>query len=185
MARDREEQGAEGSGTRSRPDAFLIVCRTFSVITGAVALLCVAVNVLSAVLSFKNGYDIFGGIFRCYVVLIALFVAVAETEWSLIFKFCRILEYWPGRGMLQIFVAVMTRAFPDFERRDLMLLQEIACYLLLACGFIYVISGVLCIGYLKRKRQQRETSREQAVKDLEQLERRREELQALLLAERS
>lgn len=39
-------------------------------------------------------------------------------------------------------VAVMTRAFPDafWTRRDLVLLQEISSYLLLACGVTYVIS---------------------------------------------
>lgn len=36
----------------------------------------------------------------------------------------------------------MTRAFPDFmtQKKDLLLLQNIASYLLLACGVIYVIS---------------------------------------------
>jgi len=36
----------------------------------------------------------------------------------------------------------MTRAFPDYmtQKKDLLLLQNIASYLLLACGVIYVIS---------------------------------------------
>ncbi|KAK1274893.1 hypothetical protein QJS04_geneDACA005691 [Acorus gramineus] len=181
---------------RSRPDPFLVVCRCFSVVTAAAALLCVAVNVLSAVRSFKGGFDVFDGIFRCYAVVIALFVAVAETEWAFIFRFSKVLEYWVGRGMLQIFVAVMTRAFPDFSgrRRDLVLLQEIASYILIACGVIYVVSGVLCIGFLKRSRMHEQITREQAAKDLQltlaptflqELERRREELQALLVTERA
>lgn len=173
---------------RNGPDPLLIVCGCFSFLTAAAATLCVFVNGLSAVLSFRNGSDIFGGIFRCYAVVLALFVAVAETEWQLIFKFWRILEYWAGRGMLQIFVAVMTRAYSNVhgERKDLVLLQEIASYLLLSCGVIYVLSGVLCIGFLKRARQRKEISREQAIKDLEDLERRREELEELLLtAERA
>ncbi|OVA10478.1 Golgi apparatus membrane protein TVP15 [Macleaya cordata] len=170
---------------RSRTDPFLIVCRCFSVITSLSAILCIVVNVLSAIRSFKN--DIFDGIFRCYAIAIALFVVVAETEWGFIFKFWRILEFWAGRGMLQIFVAVMTRAFPEAggQRRNLVLLQDIASYLLLACGVTYLISGVLCIGFLKRARQHQEITREQAFKDLQDLERRREELEALLITERA
>ncbi|XP_042496785.1 uncharacterized protein LOC122075713 [Macadamia integrifolia] len=180
---DEENSQRASMRPRSRVDPFLIVCKCFSVVVSLTAILCIAVNVYSAVVSFKNGSDVFDGIFRCYAVAIAFFVVLAETEWGFIFKFWRMLEYWAGRGMLQIFVAVMTRAFPDTSGKQnyLVLLQNIASYLLLACGAIYVISGILCIGFLKRARQNKEITREQAAKDLEELEQRREELEALLL----
>ncbi|XP_065870879.1 uncharacterized protein [Euphorbia lathyris] len=199
MATNREVEGggvaggdsvprlASSSRLRTRTDPFLIACRCFSFLTALVAILCVAVNVMSAVRSFRNGSDIFNGIFRCYAVVAACIVVVAETEWGFITKFWKVLEYWAGRGMLQIFVAVMTRAFPDYSasQKVLILLQNIASYLLLACGFLYVVLGVLCIGFLKRARQKSAITREQAVNDLEELERRREELEQLLLAERA
>lgn len=175
-----------GSRSRSRSDAFLLICRFFNFTTALAALLCIVVNVLSAIRSFKHDLDIFDGIFRCYAVLIAILVAVAETEWGLIFQFWKVLEYWAGRGMLQIFVAVMTRAYPEYadQRKDLILLQQIASYVLLSCGVIYIISGILCMGVVKRARQKKETSREQAVRDLEELDKRREELEALLIQQR-
>jgi hypothetical protein len=37
-------------------------------------------------------------------------------------------------------VAVMTKAYPSIERGDLILLQEIASYMIFACGAVYVIS---------------------------------------------
>ncbi|KAE8719863.1 hypothetical protein F3Y22_tig00109925pilonHSYRG00081 [Hibiscus syriacus] len=55
---------------------------------------------------------VFDGIFRCYAVVIAFFVVLAETEWGFIIKF------W----------------------KDIVLLQNIASYLLLACGVVYVFS---------------------------------------------
>ncbi|KAF5206610.1 vacuole protein [Thalictrum thalictroides] len=198
MARTGEEGDIESlqrapSLPSSRPirpkqsDPLLIVCKGFSLITCFVAIVCLVVNIISAINSFKTGSDIFNGIFRCYAVALAIFVVVAETEWGFIFKFWRVLEFWAGRGMLQIFVAVMTRAYPDISGKwkNVVLLQDIASYMLLSCGVIYIVSGVMCIGFLKRARQHKEISREQAVRDLEQLERRREELEQLLITHRT
>ncbi|KAK7839616.1 hypothetical protein CFP56_017781 [Quercus suber] len=74
-------------------------------------------------------------------------------------KFWKVLEYWAARGMLQIFVAVMTRAFPDYYgvQKELVLIENISSYMLMACGVVYIVSD---------------------------LKRRREELEQLLLVER-
>ncbi|KAL7195890.1 hypothetical protein ACSBR1_036007 [Camellia fascicularis] len=72
---------------RSRPDPFLVACRCFSIVTSAAAILCISVNILSIIRSFKDGSDLFDGIFQCYAVVIAMFVVVAETEWGFIIKF--------------------------------------------------------------------------------------------------
>ncbi|XP_076954791.1 uncharacterized protein LOC143629388 [Bidens hawaiensis] len=154
---------------RAKTDPVLTTCRCFSVVTVAASILCIIVNVIAAIRSLTNGLDIFDGIFRCYEVAIAMFVVVAETEWPFI--------------MNSGSVAVTTRAYPDMyqERHEILLLRDIASYTLLACGLIYVISGVLCLGFLKRARQQKEFSAQQALRDLQELERRRAELEALLI----
>ncbi|XP_006351724.1 uncharacterized protein [Solanum tuberosum] len=172
---------------RTGSDPFLVTCRLFSFVTALASILCIVVNVYSAVRSFTHEYDVFDGIFRCYAVVIAVIVVVAETEWGFFIKFWKVLEFSAGRGMLQIFVAVMTRAYPEDygQRNDLILLRNIASYFLLTCGAIYIISGLLCFGFIKRARQAKEISREQAINDLQELERRREELEALLIQERA
>ncbi|EFJ18529.1 hypothetical protein SELMODRAFT_178191 [Selaginella moellendorffii] len=166
------------------PDALVIAFRIFSALTAISALLCTAVSVISVVRAFKHGRDIFEGILRCYAVVIALFVAVAETEWEFFLKFWRVLEYWVGRGMLQIFVAVMTQALSD-EHKDRayqVVFSEVASGMLLGCGAVYVVAGLLCIRKFKRSRIEKSKGREKAAKDLEELEKRRGELQALLSA---
>ncbi|KAJ6377907.1 hypothetical protein OIU78_028182 [Salix suchowensis] len=172
---------------RSGPDLLLVICRCFRVVTALTAILCIAVNLISAIRSFTDGSDVFNGIFRCYAVIVALIVVFAETEWEFMIKFWKVLEYWVGRGMLQIFVAVMTRAFPDYssKQKQFVVLENVASYMLLACGVVYVVLGILCIGCLKRSRQQKQTTREQDIKDLEELERKREELQQSLVLERA
>lgn len=53
-----------GGGTTARSrvvrraDPFLILCRCFSVITSLAAILCIVVNVLSAIRSFKTGSNV-------------------------------------------------------------------------------------------------------------------------------
>ncbi|KAE8708391.1 magnesium-dependent phosphatase 1-like [Hibiscus syriacus] len=154
MSRNGDPEGGEpqppgpSSSARVRPgpDPLLVVCRCFSVITSLSSILCIAVNILSAVRSFKNGSDVFDGIFRCYAVVIAFFVVLAETEWGFIIKFwkVRVFSFWERESisLKMICVAVMTRAFPDYSKRqqDIVLLQNIASYLLLAYGVVYVFS---------------------------------------------
>ncbi|XP_027339142.1 uncharacterized protein LOC113852939 [Abrus precatorius] len=182
LTRLRREPEPE-PGPEPEPDPFLSLRRCFSFVTAFSAFLCVSINLYSAFLSFNRQSDVFYGIFRCYAVFIGGFVILAETDWDFIIKFSKVLENWVGRGMVQIFVAVMTRAIRDYcgEREEFVYLQSLACYMLFTCGVISVLLGIVDIGFLKSYRQTQEISREQATKDLEELERRREELQRLLV----
>ncbi|KAG6502733.1 hypothetical protein ZIOFF_035020 [Zingiber officinale] len=199
MARDAEA-GGEASRTPTLPtvrvrastDPLLIVCRCFSFITAVAALLCVAVNALSAVRSFKNGSDIFGGIFRCYAIALALFVAVAETEWTFVIKFWSVNSGILGlsrhvTNICRCHDKSLLRCYGRAEgsassSRDFQL--PTSC-LRIDLRYLGKSSpdGVLCIGFLKRARQHKKTTREQAARDLEEVLRRKDELEALLIVD--
>ncbi|KAL6545818.1 hypothetical protein OROGR_009692 [Orobanche gracilis] len=122
---------------------------------------------------------VFDGIFRCYAVVLAVFVVVAETEWEVVMKFWKV---YSSSGVLgrqgnatdiccsddQSLSRVFeepSRAFPSSEHRKL----PAPC---MWCSLCYIkgtsVKGVLCIGAVKRARQKKELSREQAIKDLEE-----------------
>lgn len=76
--------GGDSSSTspvraRTRTDSFLIVCRCFSVITVAAALLCIAVNILAAVRSFKNVMDVSIS-FNCSQLFLQTFGVYTEMK---------------------------------------------------------------------------------------------------------
>lgn len=54
--------GGGGAAIRSRlsnrADPFLVVCRCFSFVTSLIAILCVVVNVLAAIRSFRDSHDV-------------------------------------------------------------------------------------------------------------------------------
>lgn len=60
MERNGDEEISEAQSdllqsVRSRADPVLIVCKCFSFVTALTAILCILVNVLSAIRSFKDG----------------------------------------------------------------------------------------------------------------------------------
>ncbi|CAM6086614.1 unnamed protein product [Calypogeia fissa] len=165
-------------------DLALILFRTLTIVTAVSAIMCMVVNLVSLLRSFRYHVKTFVAVLRIYTVVFAAFIAVAETEWKWLFRHWPYLEYWFGRGMLQIFVAVMTKALvgASWEVRFEIIMHDVAAYMLLGCGFIYSIAGLFCFRKLKRRRIQKKEFREQAVKDLEDLDKKRRDLQALLAA---
>ena len=64
MERADEETGEPSGGAAirsrlsNRADPFLVVCRCFSFVTSLIAILCVVVNVLAAIRSFRDSHDV-------------------------------------------------------------------------------------------------------------------------------
>ncbi|KAG0571584.1 hypothetical protein KC19_VG024400 [Ceratodon purpureus] len=110
-----------------------------------------------------------------------LFASRLSENFSNIGSF-QVLDYSVGRGLLQVFVASLTYvlARASGETRAEGLLHEVASWWLLLCGIVYIVAGLLCLGTLKRNRLHKSDWREQAQKDLEEVHRRREELEAQL-----
>lgn len=182
------EEGTQNVPSNAQNDTLLYVCAILSIVTAIGGLLCLVVNLISLLRSIDyRGFDyrvsIFVGVLRFFAVAFALVVVVAETEWGLVLRFWKVLDYWVGRGLLQIFVASLTKvlARASGETRAEGLLHEIASWWLLACGIVYIVAGLLCLGTLKRNRLHKGGDwREQAQKDLEEVHRRRAELEAQL-----
>jgi hypothetical protein len=171
----------------AQKDTLLYICAVLSIVTAVGALLCLVVNLISLLRSFDyRGFDyrvsVFVGIIRFYAVAFALLVVIAETEWAPIVRFWKVLDYWVGRGLLQILVAALTKvlARASGETKAESLLHEVASWWLLACGILYIVSGLFCLGAIKRSHMQKANWKEQAQKELEEVHRRRQELEAQL-----
>jgi len=182
-----EADGSQPPAASSQQDTLLYICTILSIVTAIGGLLCLVVNLISLLRSIDyHGFDyrvsIFVGVLHFFAVAFALVVVVAETEWGPVLRFWKVLDYWVGRGLLQIFVASLTKvlARSSGETRAEGLLHDVASWWLLACGIVYVVAGLLCLGTLKRNRLHKTDWREQAQKDLEEVHRRREELEAQL-----
>jgi hypothetical protein len=181
------EAGAQNGPPTEQKDTLLYICAVLSIVTAIGGLLCMVVNLISLLRSLDyRGFDyrvsVFVGVVRFFAVAFALVVVVAETEWVPILRFWKVLDYWVGRGFLQVFVASLTYvlARASGETKAESLLHEVASWWLLLCGIVYIVAGLLCLGTLKRNRLHKGDWREQARKDLEEVHRRREELEAQL-----
>jgi len=177
----------ENAPRTTEKSTLLYICAVLSLVTAVGALLCMVVNLVSLLRSYDyRGFDyrvsVFVGILRFYAVAFALLVVIAETEWVPIFRFWKVLEYWVGRGTLQIFVAALTKvlARASGETGAESILHKIASWWLLGCGIVYIVAGLLCLGAVKRSYMHKDNWREQAQRDLEEVHRRRAELEAQL-----
>ncbi|EFJ44117.1 hypothetical protein VOLCADRAFT_95780 [Volvox carteri f. nagariensis] len=124
---------------------------------------------------------------RVYGILWAAGLALIETEFEWLMQFCRIMEFWTARGVCQAFLAVMTLELvhssgnSDFDK-SVRLYRTVSAFCMLGCSGFYVLGGMLCLGTLRNARYKRFVERLRVERDLESLDKQREELNRLLAA---
>lgn len=191
--------GPDAQHPRVRPqrrDCFDWFCRFLNIGTALSAVLC-AISYGMALAVYQpitNAEGLLDQALRVFGLVGALLVAVVEIELETIIGLVRFTEYWSGRAIVQVFMALLTfkMASPagkdckdptgkdcDFHQ-SLELYRFVSAMALLSCGSIYFLGGVLCFGLIKRSRSNRERKRQQAQKDLEELETKRSALRGLL-----
>ncbi|KFM25869.1 hypothetical protein F751_1483 [Auxenochlorella protothecoides] len=131
----------------------------------------------------KDIYYLSGQAVRVYGLLTAILVVFVELEVAALAAWWPLLEIWIGRAMLQSFVGVLTyrealpRGDTDFHR-SLALYRGIASVALLVCSGVYAVGWISCLVRTRRDQRLRKAQAE-----YEALERRRAELQRLLVTE--
>lgn len=176
-------------------DCFDYFCRLLNVATALCAVLC-AISYGMALAIYQPITDAPGLLdqaLRVFGLLGAVLVAVVEIEWERFLRLVRFTEYWVGRAIVQVFIALLTFKMASAEgkhcsesgkscdfHQSLELYRFVSAMALLGCGSIYFIGGILCFGLIKRSRSQQDRKRQQAQHDLEELEKKRETLRGLL-----
>jgi len=190
-----------------RTDWLTNFCRTIGFITSFCALLCLMAFGTSLFHDAENtktteemnlipwehrAHQISERILRLAGVCSSVVIILAETEWERFLQYFAFMDFWIARGTFQIFVAALCQyaAHADGQSdlaRSVSLYRNVASACLAGCGAFYILSGVVCIGAMRRARRRRETERMQMLRDLEDVEaqlsdaeRRRIELKSLL-----
>eukprot|EP00240_Pyramimonas_obovata_P014741 CAMPEP_0118934606 /NCGR_PEP_ID=MMETSP1169-20130426/13918_1 /TAXON_ID=36882 /ORGANISM="Pyramimonas obovata, Strain CCMP722" /LENGTH=207 /DNA_ID=CAMNT_0006877527 /DNA_START=323 /DNA_END=946 /DNA_ORIENTATION=- len=193
-----------------RSDWLTNFCRTIGFITSFCALLCMmafatslfhdtvenqnnAAQTPKAIVPWeKFAHNASERVLRLAGVCSSIIIILTETEWERFLQFFAFMDYWIARGTFQIVIAALTQhaAHADGESdlaKSVSLYRNVASLCLAGCGAFYILSGVVCIGAMRRARRRREMERVKMLQDLQDVEaqlndaeRRRIELQSLL-----
>ncbi|KXZ48025.1 hypothetical protein GPECTOR_31g389 [Gonium pectorale] len=168
-------------------DCCLVFFRFINFMTAMSAMLCLVAFSMAIVVGppFTDRANVKAQLLRMYGVVWAAGLVLIETEWEWLMQLCRIMEFWFARGVCQAFLAVMTLELvyssgnSDFDK-SVRLYRTVSGMCLLGCSGFYILGGILCLGTLRNARYKRFTERLRVERDLESLEKQREELSRLL-----
>mmetsp|Transcript_3315 Transcript_3315/g.3722 ORF Transcript_3315/g.3722 Transcript_3315/m.3722 type:complete len:251 (+) Transcript_3315:300-1052(+) len=164
-------------------------CRTISFLTCMCALLCFMANataLFQATLDAENQevpvhqWDNYASqsaeaYLRVSGVVCSVLVVLAETEWDRFMQYFAFLDMWVFRGMFHVMVAALTQTMAHATgnsdlARSVSLYRSIASTGLAACGFFYVLAGLVCIGAMRRARRRREVEKNKVLRELDEVE---------------
>mmetsp|Transcript_28317 Transcript_28317/g.50580 ORF Transcript_28317/g.50580 Transcript_28317/m.50580 type:complete len:195 (-) Transcript_28317:161-745(-) len=171
-------------------DCFLVFCRTVNTITALCASLCLVAQVMAVCVQYRSPIlmdmdRIYQQLIRMFAAVLCVVVVLVETEWERLMAMMRILEFWVMRGLLQVFLALLTLELAtaggdsDFSK-SVRLYRLVSGCSLMVCGIFYILGGCCCFAALKKARHRRIVERMKAHADLLMIEKQREDLRNLL-----
>mmetsp|Transcript_6806 Transcript_6806/g.25124 ORF Transcript_6806/g.25124 Transcript_6806/m.25124 type:complete len:254 (+) Transcript_6806:77-838(+) len=122
---------------------------------------------------------------RLFGILFSVIVALNESGWEVFSRQFKALDNWVVRGAFQLHVSALTQLIAvaygnsDFQR-SVYLYRTISSSSLAACGLAYLFLGLCGMQRAKYLREQQERERVIAQLELDEVEKRRSELQKKL-----
>ncbi|CAE7533636.1 pif1 [Symbiodinium sp. CCMP2592] len=108
-------------------------------------------------------------------------LGVCEDQLFAARQFFPLLDYWVGRGLLHLFIALQMLGMNDLEEIDadegVKTFVEASSLALLAIGGFFTAGAFLCFGPLERRQQRLATRKEEVMRELTDLERRKKALE--------
>lgn len=118
---------------------------------------------------------------RAMAAAFCTLAAAASLDYRCAKLLLPLLDYWVGRGALQIVAAIlMLGASLQDEAVHSSFGVTMASHILLASGALHIAGGLFCFGVIQRWRQGRLEKRDSVIRELASMEARRRELEALV-----
>lgn len=153
-------------------DGLLIACRVLNIATVASLALCalgLAVTMVSSAYGWSGsslsilGYLSFQ-IVRLYGIVLCLACILIETEISIVLARMPLMKIWVCRGFFYAFLASLTY-MTSLGEEAWSVVISIAVVSCLSCALVYIMGGVLCVGFISQRRR----NHEQQVREAERL----------------
>mmetsp|Transcript_40893 Transcript_40893/g.85326 ORF Transcript_40893/g.85326 Transcript_40893/m.85326 type:complete len:215 (-) Transcript_40893:12-656(-) len=179
-----EAQEAPLKETAERPDCILRWCRCISAVD-VLVLLAATVACMASMITGNHQLAVMGlkgtSVAFCWILIAEQLTR--KSSWcpcAILRQFFPLLDYWVGRGLLHLFIALQMEGMNDMERdadEGVKTFVETSSLALLAMGGFFTAGAFLCFGPLERRQQRLATRKEEVMRELTDLERRKKALE--------